>query len=216
MKWSLRSEKYLRYIVPSSLLGTHRTKEILTASQAVSPTRADAQDVIITVYDYDAQYLHSCALKSVEESFGYRENGRVTWINVDGIRKSDVEKISTHYVIHPLTTEDILSINQRPKKDEIEGTLYCLLNKLYYDEKCHTVEQEQVSIVLGSEYVITFQEDPQRDVFNPIRERLAIPNSKLRQRNADYLCYSMLDLIVDNYFLVMEKLSEQIETTEEE
>jgi magnesium transporter len=87
---------------------------------------------------------------------------------------------------------------------------------LYYKEKSQTVEQEQISIVLGKNFVITFQEDPKRDVLDPIRDRLKIPNSKLRLRQADYLCYSMLDLIVDNYFTVMEKLGDCIEVLEEE
>jgi magnesium transporter len=98
----------------------------------------------------------------------------------------------------------------------VDSILYCLLNMLYYNETTQTVEQEQVSIVLGDEFVITFQEDPHRDVFNPIREKLKIPNSKLRLRGADYLCYSMLDLIVDNYFFVMEKLGDRIEELEEQ
>jgi magnesium transporter len=98
----------------------------------------------------------------------------------------------------------------------VDNILYCLLNMLYYNETTQTVEQEQVSIVLGDEFVITFQEDPHRDVFNPIREKLKISNSKLRLRGADYLCYSMLDLIVDNYFFVMEKLGDRIEQVEEE
>jgi magnesium transporter len=100
--------------------------------------------------------------------------------------------------------------------DEVEGILYCLLNMLYYNEPTETVDQEQVSIILGEDFVITFQEDPERDVFNPIRDKLKMPNTKLRQRGADYLCYSMIDLIVDNYFYVMEKLGERIETVEEE
>ncbi|MFL5772670.1 MAG: magnesium/cobalt transporter CorA, partial [Flavisolibacter sp.] len=84
------------------------------------------------------------------------------------------------------------------------------------NEPTETVDQEQVSIILGEDFVITFQEDPERDVFNPIRDKLKMPNTKLRQRGADYLCYSMIDLIVDNYFYVMEKLGERIETVEEE
>ena len=87
---------------------------------------------------------------------------------------------------------------------------------LYYNEQKKAVEQEQISIVLGKDFVLSFQEDANRDVFNPIRDRLKMNNSKIRQRDADYLCYSMLDLIVDNYFLVMEKLGEQIEQVEEE
>jgi magnesium transporter len=70
--------------------------------------------------------------------------------------------------------------------------------------------------VLGKNFVITFQEDPERDVFNPIRDKLRISHSKLRQRGADYLCYTMLDIIVDNYFLVMEGLGDRIEEVEED
>jgi magnesium transporter len=87
---------------------------------------------------------------------------------------------------------------------------------LYYNNTKQTVEQEQISIVLGKDFVITFQEDAKRDVFNPLRERLKLGTSKARQRSADYLCYTMLDLIVDNYFLVMEKLGDRIELLEEE
>jgi magnesium transporter len=115
-----------------------------------------------------------------------------------------------------LIAEDILSMNQRPKMDEVDSVLYCLLNMLYYNENNGTVEQEQISIVLGKGFVITFQEDPRRDVFDPIRDKLRMANSKLRQRGADYLCYTMLDLIVDSYFFVMEKLGDRIEQVEEE
>jgi magnesium transporter len=87
---------------------------------------------------------------------------------------------------------------------------------LYYNEVMQSVEQEQISIVLGEDFVISFQEDPKQDVFNSIREKLRLPNSKIRQRKADFLFYSMLDLIVDNYFIVMEKVGERIEEVEEE
>jgi magnesium transporter len=209
-------EKYLRYLVPSALFGTSRTKQILNVNPTAAPTRKDSEDVIISIYDYSEEALEVCVLKEVTDSFNYKGNGRITWMNIEGIRKKDVEVISEYFDIHNLITEDIYSTHQRPKMDEVEGILYCLLNMLYYDEKCGTVEQEQVSIVMGKDFVITFQEDPEKDVFTPIRERLKIHNSKLRQRGADYLCYSMLDLIVDNYFIVMEKLGERMEFVEEE
>lgn len=211
-----RAKKYIRYLVPFALFGTHRTRQILTAHPITELKRKDSENVIITAYDYNETELNSVLLENAEESFHFRDNEHVTWINVDGIRKVDVEKIATHFGIHALLAEDIISMNQRPKMDEVEGVLFCLLNMLYFNEKANCVEQEQISIVLGKDFVITFQEDPQKDVFNPIREKLRINNSKLRQRGADYLCYSMLDLIVDSYFLVMEKLSERIEQVEEE
>jgi magnesium transporter len=211
-----RAEKYFRYIIPLSLFGTSRTKEILNVNPTTNLLRKEADKVFITVYDYDEQSLNECTLTNVEDSFTYRENKHVSWINIDGLRRHEVDLLSEKFGIQPLIAEDILSLGQRPKMDEVDSILYCLLNMLYYNETTQTVEQEQVSIVLGDEFVITFQEDPHRDVFNPIREKLKIPNSKLRLRGADYLCYSMLDLIVDNYFFVMEKLGDRIEQVEEE
>ncbi len=211
-----QAEKYLRYIIPPALFGTHRTKEILSSNPITNEERTDANQVFISVYDYDATQLNQQTLKSIEESFAFKNNSRNTWINIDGLRKTDVESIAAYFETHNLIAEDILSTNQRPKMDEVDGIVYCLLNMLYYNEERQTVEQEQVSIVLGKDFVITFQEDPQKDVFNPIRERLKMASTKLRQRSIDYLLYSMLDLIVDNYFFVMEKLGDRIEKVEEE
>jgi magnesium transporter len=212
----MRPDKYLRYFVPSSLFGTRRTKEILHINPTAPPERQDAENIRIFVYDYAPESLTEHTFSDVKSVFSFKGNNHVTWINIDGLRKADVEQVSEHFGIHPLISEDILSMHQRPKMDEVEGILYCLLNMLYYDEKEKTVEQEQVSIVLGKDFVITFQEDPKKDVFNPIREKIKMPTSKLRSGGADYLCYSMLDVIVDNYFTVMEKLGDDIEELEEE
>ena len=211
-----KAEKYFRYLIPATVFGTHRTKEILNSNPITAVSRKDAENVFIKVYDYDENSFTERSLSSIEESLRYKENMRVSWINIDGIRRKDVERISELYGIHQLIAEDILSLNQRPKMDEVESILFCLLNMLYYNEARQTVEVEQVSIVLGKDFVITFQEDPRRDVFDPIRDKLKLANSKLRQRSADYLCYSMLDLIVDSYFFVMEKLGDRIEQLEEE
>lgn len=212
----MRPQKYLRYLILPNLFGTQRTKEILSVNPTIIPQREEAQDVVVSIFDYDANTFSEHKLDSVEECLKFSESNRVTWINIDGLRKNDVETVCNHFSIHPLVIEDILSINQRPKMDEVDNIMLCLLNMLYYNEENQTVETEQISIVLGKNFVISFQEDASRDVFNPIRNRLRLNNSKLRQRTADYLCYSMLDMIVDNYFVVMEKLGEQIELVEEE
>ena len=94
--------------------------------------------------------------------------------------------------------------------------MYCLLNILSFNEKISGVETEQVSNVLGKNSVISFQEDPFKDPFNPLREKLKIPGSKVRQNNVDFLFYSLLDYIVDHYFIVMEKMGEKIELLEED
>ncbi len=127
-----------------------------------------------------------------------------------------METICNYYGVHYLLIEDILSLGQCPKMDEVEGVIYCLLNMLYFNDQEEAVESEQVSIILGNKFVLSFQENNQKDMFNPIREKLRMGNTKLRQRNADYLCYSMIDIIVDNYYTVLEKLGEKIELLEED
>lgn len=180
------------------------------------PHREEATEVDVSVFEYTATSVEERKLTCVQDTFAFKNSGRITWINIDGLRKADVEAVCNHYEVHTLLIEDILSVNQRPKMDEVEGVLFCLLNMLYFNAQKKTVETEQLSIVLGKDFVISFQEDASRDPFDPIRHKLKINNSKIRQRTADYLCYSLLDMVVDNYFVVMEKLGEQIELVEEE
>jgi magnesium transporter len=212
----IRQNKYLRYLVLPSLFGTQRTKEILNVNPTIIPHREEAQEVSVFVFDYDAESLEEKNLASAEEALAYKQSRRISWINIDGLRKADVELVCSHFGVHPLLAEDILSINQRPKMEEVDSIMFCLLNMLYYNSTKQTVEQEQISIALGKDFLVSFQEDAARDVFDPLRHKLKMANSKIRQRGADYLYYSMLDLIVDNYFLVMEKLGERIESLEEE
>lgn len=198
------------------IFGTRRTKEILNVNPTVIPVREEASEIRVFVYDYDAESMSEFESDKSEDSFKYLETKRLSWINIDGLRKADVELVCEHFEIHPLLVEDILSINQRPKMDEVETVMFCLLNMLYYNDEKQTVESEQISIVLGKNFVISFQEDATRDVFDPLRQKLNMNKSQIRSRTADYLCYSMIDLIVDNYFLVMEKLGDRIEAIEEE
>jgi magnesium transporter len=213
---NIRPSKYLRYLVLPTLFGTQRTKEILVVNPTAVPEREEAQEVSVSVFNYTSEALEEKKFDNVADLLTQSQSGHISWINIDGLRKADVEAVCNHFGIHPLLMEDILSINQRPKMDEVEGILFCLLNMLYYNTASQTVEQEQISIALGKDFVISFQEDASRDVFDQLRHKLRMPNSKIRQAGADYICYTMLDLIVDNYFLVMEKLGERIELLEEE
>lgn len=192
-----------------------RTKQILMVNPVI-PKRQEATEVCICAYDYTAADFKEYPLANISETFAFKDNKANTWINIDGLRKEDVEAICNYYGVHYLLIEDILSIGQRPKMDEVEGVIYALLNMLYFDEERNSVESEQVSIVLGDNFILSFQENNQKDVFNPIRDKLKMPNSKIRQRNVDYLCYNMIDVIVDNYYTVLEKLGEKIEILEEE
>jgi magnesium transporter len=208
--------RYLKMLGVPQLFGSGRTKEILDVNPTVIPFREEANEVSVFVYDYDDSDLKEFESKNVDECLHFKTSNRLSWINIDGLRKAEVENVCEHYGVHALLVEDILSINQRPKMDEVEGVMFCLLNMLYFNDVKKTVETEQISIVLGKEFVLSFQEDASRDVFDPLRNKLKMAKSQIRQRSADYLLYAMLDLIVDNYFLVMEKLGEQIEYLEED
>ncbi len=181
-----------------------------------SQAREDARNATICVYQYDGQDVKVHQLQTPEETFVFKDSSCISWINVDGIRRDYVKEICGHFGVHPLIEEDIISVGQRPKMDEVDNIVYCLLNMIYFNEKTITVEQEQISIVLGKNFVITFQEDAKRDVFNTLREKLKSAASKVRNAGADYLAYSLIDLIVDHYFIVMDKLSDCLEDAEDE
>lgn len=206
--------QYLSFLLnPLDLL---RTKKVLKVNPTIPPERKEPEQVRIFVYDYDAEHCAMSEWYKPHDVYAFRDNNRVSWINVDGMRKVDVESICQHFGVHNLIVEDILSYGQRPKTDEINGLLFCVLNMLYFNERDASVEAEQISLVLGPGFVLSFQEDPTRDVFNALRDRLKIPQSKIRQNGADFLFYALLDMIVDHYFVVMEKLGERIEDLEEQ
>ena len=210
----MASKNYLEYILnPFDLL---RTKKVLQVNPTVIPERKENVNSLITAYEYSFDNYQTFKLKNVEDCYPFLKSESKTWINVDGLQKEEVEKLCSHYGIHQLIVEDILSIGQRPKTDEINGLVFCLLNMLYYNDDQKTVETEQVCIILGKNFVISFQEDANRDVFNPVREKLKLHGSKVRISGSDFLFYSLIDLIVDNYYLVMEKLGDRIELLEED
>ena len=211
----MNSNKYLKYLNPLSVFDTKRTRTIFQVNPTVIPERVEAEEIKVTIFDYSPESFKEVQLSQVTDAFPFKESKNVSWINVDGIRKADVEAIAKHFGFHFLIVEDIMSVSQRPKMDEIENVLFCLLNMLYFNEQTGAVETEQISIVLGKDFIVSFQEDANRDVFNSIREKLRINHTKLRLSGADYLCYAMLDMIVDHYYNVMEKLGDRIEMLEE-
>lgn len=211
----MQPKSYLKYFNLFSLFDTKRTRDIFQINPTQPPKRKESEKSCITVHDYSSENLWQHSLEAIEECKTFKNNNHITWINIDGIKKNDIDVICKNFDIHYLIAEDILSIGQRPKMDEIDNVLYCLLNMLYFNDTTKDVEQEQISIILTTDTVISIQEDAERDVFNGLREKLKIKNNKLKQSGADYLCYVMLDMIVDHYFIVMEKLGERIELLEE-
>ena len=149
--------KYLRYLPLASLFGTQRTRELFQYNPTILPVREEANEVKIYVYDYSARHFEEHNPAHAADCFSFRGNEHITWINIDGLRKQDVETICNQFGIHALLAEDILSVGQRPKMDDVEGILFCLLNMLYFNETTRTVETEQISIAMGNDCVISFK-----------------------------------------------------------
>ena len=126
-----------------------------------------------------------------------------------------IEKIGRKFNLHHLVLENIIQTGQRPKIEDFDEYIFFLIKMLYYAPTGGFIEEEQVSIILGKNYVISFQEKP-GDVFDIIRERIRDPKYRIRKEGSDYLAYSLLDRIVDNYFVILETLGDTIEDTEKE
>jgi magnesium transporter len=172
--------------------------------------------VRITIVDYDEGRFQEKEAKTVEECFPFKDKPTVTWINIDGVHQVDIiEKIGSQFNIHPLVLEDIVNAGQRPKMEDFIDYIFVVLKMLHYDAKENEIRAEQVSLILGSNFVISFQES-EGDVFDPIRERIANDRGYVRRTGADYLAYALIDAIVDNYFIILEKLGGKIEETEDE
>ena len=174
-----------------------------------------AKEVKITLIDYDEVHFEKKELKTIEECFVYKEKPTVTWINVDGLHQVEIlEKLGNCYSLHPLVLEDILNTEQRPKMEDYGEYLYIVLKMLEDNNKTNEILTEQISLIVGSNFVISFQER-EGDVFDPIRERIRSGAGRTRKMGADYLAYTLVDSIVDNYFVILEKLGEKIEFLEE-
>ena len=153
----------------------------------------------------------------MEDCFPYKNKSTVTWINIDGIHRVDIiESIGKHFGVHSLVLEDILNTGQRPKMDNYGDYLFIVLKMIYCNGKESEIVAEQISLILGSNFVISFQEETEKDVFNPVRERIRSGCGRIRKMGPDYLAYALMDAIVDNYFAVLESLGEQIELLQEE
>ena len=174
------------------------------------------EHVKITIIDYDGEEIREQVCKNIEECLAYKDKSTVTWINIDGIHQVDIiEKVGKHFDFHPLLLEDIANTEQRPKAEDFDDYVFIVLKMLYYDEKEGEIITEQVSIVLGQNYVISFQER-EGDAFNRVRDRIRNNKGRIRRKGPDYLAYALLDAIVDSYFAILEKFGEILEDMEEE
>jgi len=174
------------------------------------------EKVSIEVIDYDDSRLDERCVSGVEECFPFRDTATVTWINVNGIHEPElVEQLGLHYGIHPLILEDIVNSRQRPKFNEAADYILIILKMIYAAHPGGDLIAEQVSVLFGRNWVITFQE-PEGDVFDPVRERLRKTVPRGKYLAADYLAHALIDAVVDHYFVILENLGDQIESLEDD
>ncbi|GKT10900.1 magnesium/cobalt transporter CorA [Desulforhabdus sp. TSK] len=170
----------------------------------------------ITLVRYDNGRFLEKELQDIEEGMPAPEAESVTWINVDGIH--DVQlmtSIGGQFSVHPLTLEDIVNTDQRPKMEDYDDYLFMVLKMISWSGDGKGVKAEQLSLILKPGLLLSFQEQ-QGDVFDPIRERLRCGKGRLRKQGADYLAYGLIDSVVDQYFLCLEQIGEQIDSLQEE
>ena len=171
--------------------------------------------VRISVIDYNQEQVMSREVAEVGECRLLAASPEtVTWINVDGLHQVDVlEKVGQCFQLHPLTVEDILNTNQRPKLDIYDDYVYLVLRMPWLDQDRSGISFEQVSFVVSGTQLITFQERA-GDTFDPVRTRITKGMGRIRKMGTDYLLYALVDSVVDNYFILLEKIGEEIEELE--
>jgi magnesium transporter len=168
----------------------------------------------LRTFTYDADSYTEVVHKDVDEVQLPPPPGKIAWMDVDSLSDGTlVARIGERFCLHALLIEDVLNTDQRPKLEEYSDTLFVVVKMLSLDEETGSIETEQVSLVLGQNYVISFQEKP-GDVLEAIRERIRNKLGRVRKSGADYLLYALLDVIVDNYFLIVEELGKRIEELE--
>ncbi|MBU0460952.1 MAG: magnesium/cobalt transporter CorA [Nanoarchaeota archaeon] len=195
---------------------TRKKKSTRSKYRFVMPAAQTIPKVKISIIDYDEKRFLEKEAKTIEECVPFRDPKTVTWINVDGVHDlQTIEMMGSYFGIHPLILEDITQTDQRPKIEVFEDHIFILLKMLMFDPAKKTITSEQVSVLLGDNFVISFQENKAGDVLEPIRERIRTSKGRIRKLKADYLLYTILDAVVDHYFVVLEHIGEHIETLEE-
>ena len=170
----------------------------------------------IKVINYDENIFEEKDTKDIEDTLAFIDKSNMTWINITGLNDAKIiESMGNFFDLHPLLMEGILDVAQRPKTEEFGDYILIVVKRLLFDEYESEVNDFQISLIIGNNFVISFQEK-EDDIFNPIIERISKGKGKIRQLGADYLAYCLLDVVVDNYFIIMQKITEKIEKVEDE
>jgi magnesium transporter len=169
----------------------------------------------LALFRYNGQELAESAATDLGDLDIRLNENEVVWLNVYGLQDAELmRQIGQAFNLHPLVLEDILNTDQRPKIDSYDEYLYLVTRFFSYDQPSLQINSEQISIVLGRNFVLTFQERPTGS-FDPVRERLRANKGRIRSSGAGYLAYSLLDVIVDRYFIVLEQVGEDCDHLEE-
>lgn len=172
--------------------------------------------VSITLIDYTENSFTEKKVESMEDCREALVTPSISWINMIGLHDvSQFKQIQDVFGVHPLVLEDILHTAQRPRMEDYGDYIYVVIRMIFPDKDNHHIVSEQVSMIIGNEFILTFQEI-EADIFNQIRERIRLSKGKIRRSGADYLAYCLIDAIVDNYFVILEEIGEKIENLQEQ
>lgn len=198
------------------LINSRARKKGLPPGTPVHVGKQHAEPVRVTLIDYNEQQFQEKQVDDIEQCFKLRAEPTVTWINVDGIHDVQlIVKLGGGFGLHDLVLEDIVTVWQRPKFEDYEDYFFVVFKMLTYNEQKKSLQSENVSLILGKNFVLSFQETV-GDVFEQIRDRIRTAKGRIRKMKSDYLVYSLIDATVDHYFDVLEKLGERVELLEEE
>ncbi len=198
------------------LMRRTRLKTGMSPETLVHTGEQRTEGVRMGAFQYTGETLKETSPKTVADCSSLPGGTGVTWLDVDALHDVQVvEGVGKLFNVHPLALEDVLNTNQRPKFEDYGPHLFLVLRMLQWDETAGEVKGEQVSLAVGKDWLVSFQETP-GDVFEPVRHRLRTNKGRLRHMGADFLAFSLLDAIVDNYFVVLERVGEQLELLEEE
>lgn len=177
----------------------------------------DASIPNIFLIDYHAEEAIGVQLATPEECFPYLDSQSVSWVDVQGLGSEDVlKRLGKVFSLHELVLEDIVNIPQRPKVESFDDQELIILHMVTSREDGRGFYDEQVSLILGKNYVLTVQEEPENDVFEPIRQRIHRNRGVIRSQKSDYLTYALIDAIVDGFFPVLEDYGERLEDLQDE
>lgn len=174
------------------------------------------ENTTMKVIDYDTEHYEEREVNSLDECLPYRDTETVTWVNINGLHDTELlREFGEAFNIHTLVMEDIVNTHQRPKMEDYGDYIYVVSRMLSMDADGIHLVSEQISLILGPNFVLTFQERP-GDVLEQVRERLRRGKGRIRGNGTGYLTYALIDAVVDHYFSVLEAFGDHIEALEEE